>query len=448
MFQYGLTRSLVRLALAAEKVYAVVLILMLTDAFLPLYKEQGYGWVGRASFYGWKFLLLSALFFLFVRRERFFIVAKQGKFLLLFVGIALLSQYWSEDPSATRQSAIRLIETTLLGAYIATSYNYKEQTQLFGWAFGIAAVFSIFYVFGQPSLGIMNRPGSQVDGTWRGIYLHKNILGRIITIGGIFFLIKALTSPKNRWLWWVCFGITVQLILGTNSKTALVGFLFLLFISPIHRIFRWNPVISIPLYLMVLLLGGTGAQFLADNWNAALASIDKDPTLTGRVPLWTVLMGYIEKRPWLGYGMDGFWQGWEGSENASIWRTFRWEPSHAHNGFLDVVLEFGIVGATVYLLTFLHSLMQAVKWVRLLPTVESLWPIGYLTFLVLMNQTQSVLVVPYSIYWTLFVVISLTPVVPPEPTSQPNHPNTPPAPRQKLTRPKSLNPIPYRKKNL
>ncbi|WP_249064526.1 O-antigen ligase family protein [Argonema antarcticum] len=413
--------------LAAEKAYAVLLLLMLTEAFIPLYKEAGYAWVGRSQFYVWKLLLYIAIFCLFLRRDRFFIVIKQGKFLVLFVVLTYISQYWSDAPSDTKTAAVKLIETTLMGAYICTRYNYKEQTDLFSWVFGIAAVLSIFYVFAQPSLGLMHKAGSELNGTWRGIYVHKNVLGRIMTIAGIFLLIKALTSHKKRWLWWLVFAISFQLILGTNSKTALVGFLFLLIISPFHRIFRWNSVIAVPLYLILVLVSGIGAQTLADNWNSALASINKDPTLTGRIPLWTVLLGYLGERPWLGYGLHGFWQGWKGKENASVWRTFGWLPSHAHNGFLDIVLDFGLIGSIVFLVAFVYSISQALKRVRSLHSLESLWPIGYLTFFIIMNQTQSVMVVPYSIYWIFFVVISMTPIEPSEQQSPPQRHSTPPA---------------------
>ncbi len=415
--------NLVRLFLAAEKIYAVLLVLMLSEAFLPLYKEAGYQWVSRVSFYGFKLLLFISVFLIVLRWKKFLIVVKQGKPLLIFIGLAFLSQYWSDAPSDTRQEAIKLIETTLMAAYICTRYNYKEQTELFNLAFALAAVFSIIYVFGQPNLGIMQRAGSTLNGTWRGIYIHKNVLGRIMTIGGIFILIKALTTRKKRWLWWGIFAITFQLILGTNSKTALVGFLFLVLISPCHRIFRWNSVIAVPLYTIFMLVSGIGAQLLADNWNAALASINKDPTLTGRIPLWEIIFGYIQERPWLGYGLHGFWRGWEGKENSSIWRTFLWLPSHAHNGFLDIVLSFGIIGSVVFLFAFLHIISQAVNRIQSLPTIESLWPIGYITFFALMNQTQSVMIVPYSIYWTLFVVISMTPVVPFEQESFPQKSN-------------------------
>lgn len=413
--------SITRLVLALEPWFAFFVTFMYTDAFFNIYEEAGYP-VLRLKFYLWKLLALGCVGFMLLRWQRVLRqIGTSGKFMLLFLALVWISQYWSVAPYKTKEHALSVLESSIFAIYIATRYNFKEQTRLFTIMFGIVSVVSIFYVFAMPSMGTMIGPeaiAAGVHGYWRGIYNHKNSLGRVISQAAIFLLLAPFTA-KNRWLAWGIFLTCFQLILGTNSKTALVGFLFIVAISPVARVFRWSMAIGIPLYLSVLLLGGVGAIFLGDNWNTALDTIDKDPTLNGRLPIWEIMFERIGERPWLGYGYHGFWRGWESKESASIWRTIVWKPGHAHNGFIEIILDFGILGSLIFGLAFFDAIIKSINRIRYTPSVEGLWPLGFMTFYVIMNQTQSALVTPYNIQWLLFLVICLTPVQPTEEDGKP-----------------------------
>lgn len=404
--------SLVRIALFVEPWFIGFVMLMSTSAFLDLYQDAGYGWPPRVRFYLWKLLVIGALGFIGLRWKKVLHQLPTGKYLLAFVVILWLSQYWSIDVYKTKTDVMLVIESTILGIYIATRLNFKEQTRLLTIMFGLASVLSIFYVFAMPSLGIMNGPkvSGDLQGTWRGIYNHKNAMGRVMSVGGLLLLIKPFTTQKKKWIPWVIFLICFQLILGTNSKTGLVGFLFIVVLSPISRIFRWNMAVGIPLYICAILLGGVGAVFLGDNWDAALGSLDKDPTLNGRLPIWEIMVHRIAERPWLGYGYKAFWQGWAGKYSAPIWRTIVWLPGHAHNGFIDIMIDVGLLGSSIFAFAFFDAIIKSINRIRYTPSLEGLWPLGFMTFYIIMNQTQTALVSPHNIQWLLFVLICFTPV--------------------------------------
>ncbi|MEO0132725.1 MAG: O-antigen ligase family protein [candidate division WOR-3 bacterium] len=408
--------SLVRIALFVEPWLASFMMLMSTSAFLDLYEDAGYGWTGRARYYMWKLLVLIALGFIGVRWKKVLNQLPTGKYLLAFIGIVWLSQYWSIDVYQTKSSTLLLIESTIIGIYIASRYNFQEQTRLLMIMFSIASLLSIFYVYAMPNLGIMNGPkvSEDLQGTWRGIYVHKNVMGRVMTVGGILLLIQPFIVKKRKWLAWLIFLVCLQLILGTNSKTGLVGFLFIIAISPIARVFRWSMAVGIPLYICAMLLGGVGAVFLGDNWDAALNSIGKDPNLNGRLPIWQILVHRIGERPWLGYGFHAFWQGWSGKYSGPIWRQIVWLPGHAHNGFMDLMIDVGFVGAFMFALAFFDAIFKSINRIRYTPDVSGLWPLGFMTFYVIMNQTQTALISPHNIQWLLFILICFTPVYSPQ----------------------------------
>lgn len=407
--------SLVRLALSLEKWFAISLYLWLTDAFLGLYAQQGYGIVIRLRFYLWKLYLVAVIILLILRWPQTFKIIKQAKFVLIFVVYVWLSHLWSPVPGDTKYHAQRLIETTLFGIYFASRYNFREQTRMLGITFGIGAVFSLIYVVVFPGMAIMNDAVAGLHNAWRGVYIHKNTLGRIMTIATIFFLANAFSAPpRQRRIWWFLFALGLQLIFGCDSKAALVSVFFLIIISPLHRIFRWNLAIAIPLYLIVLMMGFVFSTVLFDNWADAMGLIDKDPGLNGRLDIWLLALDYIPQRPWLGWGYHGFWRMWASPEHATILRTIAtWEPPDGHQGFLDLVIDLGLIGAVLFAFPFFNAFVKCIKWIRTFHSPEGVWPLGLMTYYIMMNLTQTQLLPAYTIYWILITTINCTPLMKP-----------------------------------
>lgn len=411
-----LIKTLIRLCLKLEKWFAIGLYLLFTDAFLSLYVANGYGVLERLRFYIWKLNLLIVICLLILRWDKSFLILKKAKFLLIFVGYVWLSHLWSPVPADTKYHAQRLIETTLFGIYLASSFNFREQTRMLGIAFGIGAVFSFIYVVIFPGMAIMNDLEAGLINTWRGVYIHKNTLGRLMVIGSMFFVTNSLTAPpKQRLMWFGIFGLAIILILGCQSKAALVSVFLLLGISPLHRIFRWNLKIAIPLYIIILMLSSLVGVFLANFWSEAMGAIDKDPGLNGRVDIWNLALPYIPQRPWFGWGFHGFWRMWKGEEHAKILRTIAtWEPPDGHQGFMDLVIELGIIGAFLFFLGFFYAFRKAIKFIRSFSSAEGVWPLGFMTYYIIMNLTQTQLMPGYSIYWLLYTITISLPVTQPE----------------------------------
>lgn len=407
-----LLKTVIRLFLKLEQWYAIGLYLLFTDAFFSLYVENGYAIVERLRFYIWKLNLLIVISLLLLRWPKTFLIAKQAKLILIFVGYVWLSHLWSPFPADTKYHAQRLIETTLFAIYLASRFNFREHTRMLGIAFGIGAVFSFIYIIVFPGMAIMNDAEAGLFNAWRGVYIQKNNFGRLMLIGSMLFVTNSLTgSPKQRLMWLGIFGLAVILIMGSQSKAALVSLFVLLGISPLHRIFRWNLKIAIPLYIIVLMVSSLVGVTLANYWVEALGAIGKDPGLNGRMDIWVNAIPYIPQRPWLGWGFRGFWTMWKGEEHSKILRTIAtWEPPNGHQGFMDLVIDLGIIGAFIYSFGFFYAFKKAIQFIRSFSSAEGVWPLGFMTYYIIMNLTQTQLMAPYRIYWLIYSIIISLPV--------------------------------------
>jgi O-antigen ligase len=135
--------------------------------------------------------------------------------------------------------------------------------------------------------------------------------------------------------------------------------------------------------------------------------MDRDVGLSGRTELWGILFDMILWRPWLGYGYGGFWLGWEGA-SSSVWLSTGWDMLHAHNGFIDICLDLGVLGLTILLVGFWRNLVRAISFAQTAILEEELWPLIFLTFLFLYNFTESVFLVQHSIFWMFYVSLSFS----------------------------------------
>jgi O-antigen ligase len=135
-----------------------------------------------------------------------------------------------------------------------------------------------------------------------------------------------------------------------------------------------------------------------------LALIGRDSSLTGRVDLWEVVWPKMLEHPWLGYGYNSFWLGFESAQSADIWSIMKWNVPHSHNAFLDLVQELGLVGLGIFFWGFVIAVQRSIVWLRWNPSILGLWPITYLSFTLLSNMSEDAILKQDNMFWLLYVM--------------------------------------------
>lgn len=350
-----------------------------------------------------QFIYLTTLLLLLARWKSSLKTALRYPLIWLLPGMALISFLWSDFSSWSLQKGITTIQTTYFGLYMASRFNLKQQLQMLAWALGIVAVFSLLFNLALPGAAI--EAGANA-GAWRGPFTQKNILARLMVLTAIVFLLLVLENRKHRYWLWGTFSLSIFLILMTGSKTALLLFLMVVMLMPLYKALRWQDTKIIPLIIILVLVTGSIAVFVIGNWENILLSLGRDTTLSGRTNLWEGALEKIAERPWLGYGYQGFWQ--EGGGAEMIWKAEGYKPPHAHNGFINITLDLGLVGLFLFLLTIATNYLRAIAWLRLGTTTIELWPIFYVTFFFMYNHSENTILAHNSIFWALLVSVSLS----------------------------------------
>jgi exopolysaccharide production protein ExoQ len=359
--------------------------------------------ITRALWYG---VYLITLFLILRRPKKYIFIAFQDLTLLLLTGLAVASIAWSTSASLSLRRIGALVGTTLLGVYIAGRFDAKEQLHLLAWALGIAAVLSLIFVVILPQYGLAK---GKYFGAWQGIYNQKGGLGRCMSLSALVFFILTRTVKRRRWIVWMFFALSTILFLFSRSITSWLAFFAIVVCVPLYRILRrrWHYLLTVPFIISLVLIAVVLGVVIYLNRVPLLALFNKNPTVSGRLDLWPILWGLLKKRLWLGYGYSGFWV--SGSKQVqTIWQFNPWLPREAHNSFLEIALQLGVLGAFLLALNLSLFLFRAIKWFRQRKTALDVWPLVYLTFISLISLTGNALLERNELFWVIYIIADLT----------------------------------------
>ncbi|MDY6896701.1 MAG: O-antigen ligase family protein [Cyanobacteriota bacterium] len=347
----------------------------------------------------------ASTFLVLILWQNTLITFSRNFLLLLLTGLAYFSFLWSQDPEFTLFNSRQVLMMTFFGLYFASRFSLKEIVELIGLTLFIGCITSILVAIGMPSIGM--HIGDQHSGAWKGVYGNKNKFGSMMILMWLSFF----TLPKSNSSIYKYLGIilSIFLILVSTSKTSLVISVLLISIMFFYKHFRWQGKISVILLDIGILILGCLTVFITTYWVEILTDLGRDTTLTGRTPIWGVMLLKLIERPLLGYGRGSFFA--PGSPHAfEAGRVLHagWVPGHGHNGFLDLAIDIGLIGLSIFLINYFATFARGLKRAYATNNPESLFPLAFLLFLVMNNITESFLLHQVNIYWVIYVTVTFT----------------------------------------
>ena len=272
----------------------------------------------------------------------------------IYLGWILLTGTWSEDVHMTQRKTaiILLVALNLLG--ISRHVSFQDII------FIILCVTAIFIISGFcVEIGLK---------TFRPLHKLYRFSGTVHpneqSMYAAFFILCAWCSrPKLRWQQWGRYGLIAAGVVAmylTKSRTTLGALAIAITFSEILRSKASHRVnyavfgmaaISV-LGFLLSTFGGWGGVGKA----AVMGRTENVTSLTGRIPLWTELWRYADKKPMAGYGYGAFWNSTMVQKMSD---TFFWEIMNSHSIYIDVILAVGFIGLGLYLAILLYGLIFA-----------------------------------------------------------------------------------------
>jgi len=317
---------------------------------------------------------------------------------LIFLVLAPLSAAWSIEPSATLLRYVSLITIFLVCFAIALAGWQRRGFQR------VAIPPVMFILLVSLLVGIMAPDQITEIGTdlsqknaWHGITHSKNEFGMISSIGVIIC--------ANRWLSregraaWALAGSVVAftcLILSRSNTSlfativALMAMFLLIRVPIIRQRFSTHLAVGIAATLLMYELV---IQNVLPGVNVLLAPImsltGKDTTFSSRTVIWDVIKNHIQGAPLLGTGYGAYWLGPFPSSPSYVFVPLMYfYPTEAHNGYLDIVNDLGIVGLLCVLAFVFLFIRQALRLMDTDRSQAALY-LGLLFQQMVMNMSES-----------------------------------------------------------
>jgi O-antigen ligase len=329
------------------------------------------------------------------RQEAAAIVSRLDVWAVLLIGFACASVTWSASPQDTLRSLVTLAGTTAFGVYLAVRFSLTEQLRLLGVALVIAMALSVVLIVAAPAYGTQVIGG---DVAWRGAFTTKNVFGRAMALTTLVLLLVATTRERPR-IALALAGTSAILAMQSVSAFALISLGATGSVVLIASILRLRHRFTGPILLAILVASlGAGIYAVGD-------LVGRDPTLTGRTMLWDAALEAIADEPVLGHGYGAFWRGWEEPSAMAVLRN-AWNPPHAHNGALDLALEIGVVGLSLWVLSVGAVVRRSYRHLRRAGTLAALWPLALVVFIVGWGLSESTGPGLY-LFWALFVAVDI-----------------------------------------
>jgi exopolysaccharide production protein ExoQ len=326
--------------------------------------------------------------------------------LVVLVGLAGLSTIWSVRLGETFPAAIVLFVTFIVGLYFASRFHLEETLFLAGIALAVGLFVNYIFIFLFQDFGVDTiNVGTDGGSNWSGVFVTKNELGRIASLSFIVFGFLARVR-RSFFLWPILAVLALVQVAASDSATSLGATGGIIVLLAVFLGFRGRKTFYGATAVAMVSVFSTLTLLAATNLVVATGLIGKNPTFTGRLPLWQYSFSYgIANHPWLGHGWLAFW----GNDRVSFDIQLRanFDVPHAHNAFIDAWLYVGPIGALLLLAIYIRGLIWGARNIRAVPTAVGLVPIILISYSLIFSLTEAG-VIRRDISFILFVVACVT----------------------------------------
>jgi O-antigen ligase len=312
-----------------------------------------------------------------------------GVWLLIFFLYSLALIPFSVLPYEAEIATLRFgcyLGTYWAAANILSRFSYRKAvwTVVFT-ALVLVALYSLVQHKVAPNLifGMERYTDSWTEGRLGGTYQCPNHIAHLFQMGMPFCLVF-LFIPQFGWFWRICFAYAIPLfgllIYQTQSRAGILGAMAAVPTTVLFMILRKSRKAFLIALLVVPLLGAgalgalwAGSSMFRTRMQPVMKGIslavagdwERMVSLDFRPMTWVDTVVMIKERPVFGFGPGNYALTYE--DYRTRVQALRIITVHAHNEYLELVAEYGLVGGLLFLLALISLVVQLIRFIRTSP---------------------------------------------------------------------------------
>lgn len=308
-------------------------------------------------------LIVAGVIVLFRRRIAWGRWLASNPWIWLFFLFGAVSILWSAYPDVSFKRLIKATGNVIMALVVLTEKRPNEAVGVVLRRLAYMTVpLSVLFIKYIPDLGRSYHRWTY-EPMYTGVAMQKNGLGQICLLAGIYFLWVLLVGRHDRTRLGgrlnVLLYLTMMLMIAwlmdkADSATSLACLILvagILVVSRLPPLVR-NPRRILTLGLTAVLLFGALEVFF-DLSDSIIGLLGRDPTLTTRTDIWGGLLT-MAGNPLLGVGYESFWLG---ERMQAVWEEYK-GIKQAHNGYLELYLNLGLIGVGIMVAAILAGLVK------------------------------------------------------------------------------------------
>lgn len=376
------------------------------------------------GWYGWGALItlgiLASLGFLVVFDSKA-TLRRIPSALIAFLAWLALSAIWSNYQPETLLTSSMQIGSTLFALFLANQFGWRQLLNVLANTVRFVLVSSLLFelVAGltgpieplfpnyegePPSPSYLWSQGNLFEGERiQGIVGNANLLAFVATLGVFLFLIEAIVTARKRLIPIASIALALGLLIlarsaGMTVAIGLISFAALVAIYAEGRTYAGRRQV----YGRALALLATLVALSAVFYRQIFDLLGRSDDASGRFYIWETVYELFLEMPLVGWGWTGYWipgvEPWEGLIVINSVPMYQ-----AHNAYLDVLVQLGLVGLALFLWAVLAAFVRSWRVAVRHTSPLYLYPLFVLLVVLGQSLTESRLLIEIS--WVLFVLV-------------------------------------------
>jgi O-antigen ligase len=292
-------------------------------------------------------------------------------FAVAYIAWATASVLWSAWPAASALTLLLLYVTTVQAFFVGAVLTWRELVRTIAsalkWVMALSIIFELWvslviqapvlpgFVVEKASDPILywSRDNLFDGGRLQGIMGNANLLGPVALVAIIVFAIRYAARAPRRILLLGWIALSAFLFVRAASATAYVAAAAVVLVLATVLLMRRtkHPGERTKYYVGYAVIGAGGAVAFWLLRDTIFTALGRSADLTGRETIWSAVLERAAERPFAGWGFATPWPSWEPAFDG-------WIIDHdqtvmqAHNMWIDVYFQLGIVGVVLLSLLF------------------------------------------------------------------------------------------------
>lgn len=387
----------------------------------------GDAWRYLLSWWGWSAIVVVFVTLAVIELVRSRVDLRRMP-IMLFATLALMvaSIAWSAYPGASVLGVAATLGTTVYAVFLASCFTWSELVDALARAMRIVLALSLLFelvvaVFVRGPVLPLFVDYSELEkiplafywsrdllfegGRIQGIVGNANILAMAALLSVIAEVARVVARRGSRAgsVFWLVVGAAV-LALTRSSTVLIAGLVVAVIVLAAWFARRGSGArrVATTIALPVLVLAGAAAA--AAFRGPLLGLLGRSSDLTNRLDIWQIVAATGAERPVAGWGWISYWAPWvEPFDDLIVINGVTY--LQAHNAWLDVFLQLGIIGLVVVGLLVLTTLARSWAFALDGPRDAALVPLALLVAVLVQGLAESRLLI--EIGWALLVIVSI-----------------------------------------